>query len=78
MAAPFPVVSLFAVYSTLLSSSQEIAHDSDEFNEATIKEDDATLEARKLLYFYSVQSSLGKERKARLMGTVIAMANFAH
>lgn len=78
MAAPFPTLALFTVYhspSTPASIHSHRRHESAHDDEA--KEDDATVEANKVLYFYSIQTSLSKERRARLMGTVTAMANFA-
>lgn len=59
-----PTMALFAIY----SSAPLPPHASD---------DDAALEASKVLFFSAAQDSLSKERKARLMGTVIGMADFA-
>lgn len=71
---PFPSISVFCIYSTTPLSSVHTATPSDE--PAEDDHDDATLEASKLLFFYS-PDELVKERRARLMGTVMGLADFA-
>lgn len=66
---PFPTLSLFAIY----SSAPLLEPSADE----DAPSDDAAVEASKLLFFSSSQEPLPKERKARLMGTIIGMADFA-
>lgn len=66
---PFPTLSLFAIYSSAPLLEPSTAKDA--------PSDDAAIEASKLLFFSSTQEPLPKERKARLMGTVIGMADFA-
>lgn len=81
---PFPTLALLSIYHSENSRPEPTAAfvaepDTKETQFETIKEDDAAVEARKILYFYSVHESAGltKERKARLMGTIVGMANFA-
>lgn len=65
---PFPTLSLFAVYraAPFPTSSDDGRRDSD-----------AQLEASKVLYLWSNEPGVTDERKARLMGTVLGMADFA-
>ncbi|SCV70503.1 BQ2448_1897 [Microbotryum intermedium] len=69
---PFPSVSLVAIYSTRsdlppLPPNEHGLH----------RDEDAWREAAKVLFFSSAQTDLPPERKARLMGTVFGMADFA-
>lgn len=65
---PFPTLALFAIYTTAPGPLDE-----------SELHDDAAVEASKLLLFHSSSASdePSKERKARLMGTVMGMADFA-
>lgn len=63
---PFPTLALFAIYAHTAQASLDGSED-----------DDQTLEASKVLFFSAQDDSLSKERKQRLMGTVIGMADFA-
>jgi hypothetical protein len=65
VARPFPTLSLFAIYSSkpLLDPSE--------------KHEDAALEASKILYLHTTGPAVTTERKARVMGTVLGMADFA-
>lgn len=63
---PFPTLSLLCIY----SSTPFPALDGS-------KQDDAQAEASKVLYLHSTIPDLTPERKARLMGTAIGMADFA-
>ncbi|KAI5475330.1 hypothetical protein MNV49_001599 [Pseudohyphozyma bogoriensis] len=71
-ARPFPTLSLFAIYSSTPLFPSGTAHEK--------HRSDAEVEASKVLYFAAPEDDpevLTKERKARLMGTVMGMADFA-
>lgn len=78
---PFPTLSLFSIYSsTPLLPNPPVTPAADGGDDEQHQPDDATLEASKLLLFFSQDEAdepLTKERKARLMGTVMGMADFA-
>ncbi|ORY74096.1 hypothetical protein BCR35DRAFT_353984 [Leucosporidium creatinivorum] len=65
---PFPTLSLLAIYSTTPVPSS---------TPPTGKQDDAAVEASKVLFFHSAEEDITAERRARLMGTVMGMADFA-
>ena len=66
-ARPFPTLALLSIYSSVpVPSSTPPAG----------RQDDAAVEASKILFF-SAAEELTVERKARLMGTVMGMADFA-
>jgi len=65
---PFPTLSLLAIYSTTPVAS---------FFPPTGKQDDAAVEASKVLFLHSAEEDISAERRARLMGTVMGMADFA-
>lgn len=65
---PFPILSLLAIYSTTPVPSS---------NPPTGKQDDAAVEASKVLFFRAAEEDVTAERRARLMGTVMGMADFA-
>lgn len=66
-ARPFPTLALLAIYSATPVKG---------LTSPAGRQDDATVEASKILFF-SAHEELKVERKARLMGTVMGMADFA-
>lgn len=70
-ALPFPTLSLFAIYS---------AQPLPESIPADARRNDAALEQSKVLFFSASEHEhepITPERRARLMGTVVGMADFA-
>ena len=73
---PFPTVSVLTIYSAApLPPGPPTASDVDP--DKAEKDDEETVEMDKVVYWYSQQEELSVERKARLMGTIRGMADFA-
>lgn len=71
---PFPTLALLAIYHSITAVPS--GERTERFDDTIVREDDLTIEARKVLYLHSVEP-LSTQRRARLMGTVMGMANFA-
>lgn len=77
---PFPTLSLFTIYTNTLppvsNNNDEKGQEGEE--DLTDKKTDSELELEKILFFNSNElNSNKKERKIRLIGTIIGMADFA-
>lgn len=81
---PFPTLGLFSIYTNVIqpqsinnNKEEEVAIEEGEDSNNN-KKSDSELELEKILFFYSNDlNSKKKERKIRLMGTVMGMADFA-
>lgn len=82
-ALPFPTVSVLTIYTTAPIPSEPHPPPNDSSNDQKDhgegeKEDEQVAEMRKVVYWYSQHGNdLPVERKARLMGTIRGMSDFA-
>lgn len=80
---PFPTLGLFSIYTNItqppsINNNEEEEDKVEEEDSNNNKKSDSELELEKILFFYSNDlNSKKKERKIRLMGTVMGMADFA-
>lgn len=74
---PFPILSLFSVYTNAIVTSNTSTATADEGDEETHLSD-SEVEAQKILFYHSITSETDtNNRRIRLMGTVMGMADFA-
>lgn len=75
---PFPILSLFSIYTTFVPTQIQEQEQEQNDEEESIQQTDLEIESSKIQFYFSTNSiSDSKERKARLMGTVMGMADFA-